>query len=85
MANLDLLVEQSKYYLDTDHTAHLDVNYTWKWDLDFTGSEVIAVHLRSVSIFGIDLPTWQLPKDLKNSIKQSIECKKAQELLSVTP
>ncbi len=75
------IVETTKYFLDVEGNIFLDVAYTWKWDQDFDGTEMIAVHLRAVSIFGIDLPTWQLPKDIRNSIRQSIECKKAQEIL----
>ena len=85
MANVDFLVEECKYYLDIERTFWLDVAYTWCIDTDFDGVETICAHVRSVSIFGIDLPTWELPKGIKNSIKQSIECKKAQEMLALTP
>ena len=85
MEIVNLLAEECKYYLNIEQTFWIDVIYTWRIDHDFDGSEIIAVHLRSVSIFGIDLPTWQLPKDIKNSIKQSIECRIARELLMVMP
>ena len=77
------LVETTKYFLDIERTFFLEVAYTWKWENDFDGTEIIAVKLRSVSIFGIDLPTWQLPKDVSNSIRQSIQSKKALELLKI--
>jgi len=77
------IVETTKYFLDVEGSFWLDVAYTWKWDQDFDGSEMVAVRLCSVSIFSIDLPTWQLPKDIRNSIRQSIESKKALELLTI--
>lgn len=77
------LVETTKYFLDVERTVSLEVSYTWKWDQDFDGGEMIAVRLRSVSIFGIDLATWLLPKDVYTSIRQSIESKKALEILTI--
>ncbi len=77
------IVETTRYFLDVEGALWLDVAYTWKWEQDFDGGEMIAVRLRSVSIFGIDLATWLLPKDVYTSIRQSIESKKALEILTI--
>jgi len=75
------LVETTKYFLDVEGAFWLDAAYTWKWEQDFDGTEMVAVTVHAVSIFGIELPTWRLPKEIRNSIRQSIESKKAQEIL----